>query len=325
MWGLPAAAIAIWHSAKPENKKKVAGIMISAALTSFITGITEPIEFAFLFVAPILYGFHALLSGAAFLLCIGLDIKHGTTFSHGLIDYIVLFPQSNNAWMLLVIGPMWGLVYYGLFRTVIRVFDLKTPGREVESVETATAGSDDSMAAQLIYAFGGQENIKTLDACITRLRIEVNDIAKCDQEKLKSLGASGVVVIGNGVQAIFGPKSDNYKTEMEEFMAAGPATASKTTTTSTTNKKVDMNVDRIINALGGAENIIELDTCATTRIRVGLKDANKTDITSLDSEMQKRTIDMGQGVYHMLIGPEVTTTFTQMKSKAPQAVSFLTE
>src|SRR3954452_1509138 len=113
MWGLPAAAIAMWRAARPENRAKVGGIMISAAVTSFLTGITEPIEFAFLFVAPVLYGIHAFLAGLSYFVCIVLGIKHGFTFSHGLIDYVVLFPKSANALWLLVLGPIWALVYYG--------------------------------------------------------------------------------------------------------------------------------------------------------------------------------------------------------------------
>src|SRR4026208_1050292 len=139
MWGLPAAAIAIWHCARPENRAKVGGIMVSAAITSFLTGITEPIEFAFLFVAPILYAIHALLAGVAYFLCIALGIKHGFTFSHGFIDYVVLFPKSHNALWLFVIGPIWAGIYYGVFYFVIRKFNLATPGREIEDETTRTA------------------------------------------------------------------------------------------------------------------------------------------------------------------------------------------
>src|SRR6476620_6201618 len=128
MWGLPAAAIAIWRTAKPENRARIGGIMISAALTSFITGITEPIEFAFLFVAPVLYVIHALLAGVAYFLCIELGIKHGFTFSHGLIDYVVLFPKSTHALWLFVLGPIWAGVYFLVFSFFIRKFKLMTPG-----------------------------------------------------------------------------------------------------------------------------------------------------------------------------------------------------
>src|SRR6185436_16554188 len=127
MWGLPAAAFAIWHAARPENRAKIGGIMISAALTAFLTGITEPIEFAFLFVAPLLYAVHALLAGAAYFVCIALGIKHGFTFSHGFIDYVVLFPKSHNALWLLMIGPIWAGIYYTVFTIAIRAFNLATP------------------------------------------------------------------------------------------------------------------------------------------------------------------------------------------------------
>ena len=141
MWGLPAAAFAMWHAARPEQRAKVGGIMVSAALTAFVTGITEPIEFAFLFVAPLLYVVHALLAGLAYFLCVELGIKHGFTFSHGLIDYIVLFPKSHGALWLLVIGPVWAAIYYGIFAFAIRRFNLLTPGRELEeAAKTAACG-----------------------------------------------------------------------------------------------------------------------------------------------------------------------------------------
>ena len=225
MWGLPAAALAMWRAARPEQRAKVGGLMISAALTSFLTGITEPIEFSFIFVAPVLYAVHAVLAGAAYFLCIVLDIKHGFTFSHGLIDFIVLYPKSHNALWLFVLGPIWAGIYYGVFSFAIRRFNLMTPGREVES-ETprngASAGGG-GFALQLVRAFGGRANIASLDACITRLRVKVNDIAKTSADKLKALGAAGVVVVGDGVQAIFGTQSENLKTDMQEYLkTAGP-------------------------------------------------------------------------------------------------------
>ena len=217
MYGLPAAAIAMWHTAKPENRAKIGGIMVSAALTSFLTGITEPIEFAFLFVAPVLYAIHALLAGSAFVVMILLGMKHGTTFSHGLIDFLVLFSQSSKGWMFPVIGLIYAAVYYTVFRVAIVALDLKTPGREEESAdETALSGSE--MAGELVHAFGGKDNITNLDACITRLRVTVKDVSKVDQAKLKSLGAAGVVVAGSGIQAIFGTKSDNLKTDMDHWI-----------------------------------------------------------------------------------------------------------
>lgn len=222
MYGLPAAAIAIWHSAKPENRAKVGGIMMSAALTSFLTGITEPIEFSFLFVAPILYAIHALLAGTAFVTCILLNMSAGTSFSHGLIDFLVLSVLSDkgsNLMLFPVIGLIYAAIYYVVFRSLIKLWDLKTPGREDAIEEESVADmAEHFMAEQLVVAFGGKDNITNLDACITRLRVSVKEVAKVDQAKLKQLGAAGVVVAGTGVQAIFGTKSDNLKTDMDQWI-----------------------------------------------------------------------------------------------------------
>jgi glucose PTS system EIICB or EIICBA component len=219
MFGLPAAAIAIAHSAKPENRAKVMGIMASAALTSFLTGITEPIEFAFLFVAPVLYAIHALLAGSAFVVTNMLGMVHGTSFSHGLIDFLVLSANADKMIYFVVIGLVYAVIYYTLFRVVIKALDLKTPGREDDEAEETVILNNEEMSLALVTAFGGKANIENLDACITRLRISVNDITKVNQSELKRIGAAGVVVSGNGVQAIFGTKSDNLKTDMEAYLA----------------------------------------------------------------------------------------------------------
>ncbi|MBI6219650.1 PTS glucose transporter subunit IIBC [Proteus mirabilis] len=217
MFGLPAAAIAIWHTARPENRVKVGGIMISAALTAFLTGITEPIEFSFMFVAPILYVIHAILAGLAFVICILLGMRDGTSFSHGLIDFIVLSGNSSKLYLFPIIGILYAITYYSIFRFLIVKLNLKTPGREVED-KNAKQTDKSAMGQSLVAAFGGKDNISSLDACITRLRIGVKEIDKVDRDELKRLGAAGVVVVGSGIQAIFGPKSDNLKTEMDEYI-----------------------------------------------------------------------------------------------------------
>ena len=193
MWGLPAAAMAMWRSARPENRARIGGIMISAALTAFLTGITEPIEFAFLFLAPVLYLIHAVLAACAYGLCILLGIRHGMTFSHGLIDFVVLFPKSHRAGWLFVLGPLYAAFYYGVFRFAIVRFDLKTPGREVEEVAAGDAkdAAAEGFALQIVRALGGRSNIAALDACITRLRVKTHDVSKVNAAKLKALGAAG--------------------------------------------------------------------------------------------------------------------------------------
>ncbi|ENM3981636.1 PTS glucose transporter subunit IIBC [Vibrio cholerae] len=217
MFGLPAAAFAIAHCAKPENRAKVMGIMASAALTSFLTGITEPIEFAFLFVAPVLYAIHAVLAGLAYVLTNALGVVHGHTFSNGFIDFVVQSPRADNMLLLVGLGIGYAVLYYVVFTFVIRALNLKTPGREDESAEKSTS-SGNELAGDLVAAFGGKANITNLDACITRLRVSVADTALVDQDKLKKLGAAGVVMVSGGVQAIFGTKSDNLKTEMDEWI-----------------------------------------------------------------------------------------------------------
>jgi PTS system glucose-specific IIC component len=146
-------------------------------------------------------------------------MKHGTTFSHGLIDYLVLFSQSTKGLMFPVIGLIYAVIYYTVFRVAIVALDLKTPGRETETADDQAFDTSD-MAGHLVHAFGGKDNITTLDACITRLRVTVKEIAKVDQARLKTLGAAGVVIAGSGVQAIFGTKSDNLKTDMDHWIKA---------------------------------------------------------------------------------------------------------
>ncbi|MBE2899139.1 PTS glucose transporter subunit IIBC [Pasteurellaceae bacterium 20609_3] len=222
MFGLPAAAIAIWRAAKPENRARVGGLMISAALTSFLTGITEPLEFSFMFVAPILYVVHALLAGSAYVVTNMLGMVHGMTFSHGFIDFVVQSSNSHKLWLFPVVGAIYAAIYFTVFTVLIKAMNLKTPGREdvVADAASATANKEDEMAANLVAAFGGKENIKSLDACITRLRVGVHDIAKVDQARLKALGAAGVVVVGSGIQAIFGTRSENLKTDMDHWIKA---------------------------------------------------------------------------------------------------------
>ncbi len=220
MFGLPAAAIAMWHAAKPENRAKVGGIMVSAALTSFLTGITEPIEFAFMFVAPVLYAIHAVLAGTAYVITNMIGMVHGTSFSHGLIDFLVLSANSQKLWLFPAIGAGYAVFYYVVFRVAIEKLDLKTPGREDETDGDVVVGSGSDLAKELVMAFGGKDNITGLDACITRLRVSVASTESVDQDKLKKLGAAGVVVAGSGVQAIFGTKSDNLKSDIDEWIRA---------------------------------------------------------------------------------------------------------
>jgi glucose PTS system EIICBA or EIICB component len=224
MFGLPAAALAIYHEARPERKAIVGGLMASAALTSFLTGITEPLEFSFLFVAPVLFGIHAIFAGLSFMTMHLLDVKIGMTFSGGLIDYILfgLINPQTNAWIVIPVGIVFAVIYYFGFRFAIRKFNLKTPGREdveEEEEEAGGASKGGDLPYEILEAMGGQGNISHLDACITRLRVSVNDIKDVDKNRLKKLGASGVLEVGNNIQAIFGPRSETIKGQMKDIMS----------------------------------------------------------------------------------------------------------
>lgn len=317
MWGLPAAAIAMWRAARPENRAKVGGIMISAAVTSFLTGITEPIEFAFLFVAPVLYGIHAVLAGLSYFVCIALGIKHGFTFSHGFIDYIVLFPKSHNALWLFVLGPIWAAVYYSVFSFAIRKFNLATPGREVEdeTAKVARSVSGDEFALQLVRAFGGRSNIVSLDACITRLRVSLKDVTKASAEKLKALGAAGVIMVGDGMQAIFGTRSENLKTEMEEYLKTAGPEADEVEAPSPVHAPPaagivvplrDANAARKaadwLAALGGVGNIERVDACAETRLRIVLRDETRASESALVAGGIEAVIKLPAKTWHLLAG-----------------------
>ncbi len=238
MFGLPAAALAMYHTAVPSKKKIVGSLLVSAAVTAFLTGITEPLEFTFLFVAPVLYVVHCIMAGLSFFLMDILNVFIGMTFSGGLIDFTLfgILPAGAGVptnWIrAILVGAGYSVVYYFLFKTLIIKLNLKTPGREGEDEETKLYSKADYQAAkgldgkdeivqkapEVLAALGGEENAISIDACITRLRVEVKDKSKVDKEKLKALGAVGVVEVGNGIQAIFGAKADAYRHEINRIL-----------------------------------------------------------------------------------------------------------
>ena len=220
MFGLPAAALAMYHEADSDKKKLVAGILFSGALTSFLTGITEPIEFMFLFVAPVLFGVHCIFAGLSFMIMQILNVKVGLTFSGGLIDFILfgVLPNRTKWWWIIIVGIIFAAIYYIGFRYIIRKLDLKTPGREREESEIDIDITDGDLAYNVLDAFGGVKNIKYLDACITRVRVTVKNISLVNRSKLKSLGSADLMIIGDNIQAIFGPKSDMLKEQMKDII-----------------------------------------------------------------------------------------------------------
>ena len=226
MFGLPAACLAMYHCVPKERRSKYKGLFLSVALTSFITGITEPIEFMFLFVNPILYVIHSFFDGVSFFIADVLNISIGNTFSGGVIDFTLFGILQGNAktnWILEIpFGAVWACLYYTFFRWYITKFNVMTPGRGEESddaepvVETKSTLKEDSH--KIIVALGGKENIEDVDACITRLRVSVKDVAKVDKDTLKKLGATDVLEVGGGIQAIYGAKAILYKNNIVEIL-----------------------------------------------------------------------------------------------------------
>jgi PTS system N-acetylglucosamine-specific IIC component len=234
MFGLPAAAIALIHVAKPRQRKVAIGIFSAAGLTAFLTGVTEPLEFSFMFLAFPLYVVHAILTGLSLAISQALDIHLGFSFSAGLIDLLLYgtAPAAKNIPLLVVQGLIFAALYYVMFRWVITRWNLRTPGREPDAEFEASeqAGSSDGgdgtvrtlRARQLIAAFGGADNLRHVDACITRLRMEVADKSVVDKARLRTLGASGVMEVGNNVQAVFGTESDTLKDEITAELSGTP-------------------------------------------------------------------------------------------------------
>lgn len=225
MFGLPAAALAMYHCVPKDRREKYAGLFLGVAATSFITGITEPLEYMFLFVCPPLYVLHSFFDGLSFLIADVLNIRIGNTFSGGFIDFFlfgVLQGEAKTNWMLEIpFGIVWACLYYFTFRFLIMKFDIKTPGRDDDAEETEEKApsqtsdlSDD--ARVIITALGGPDNIEDVDACITRLRVSVKDTAKVDRDLLMKVGATGVLDVSGGIQAVYGAKAILYKTAVLE-------------------------------------------------------------------------------------------------------------
>lgn len=237
IFGLPGAALAMYRCAKPENRKVVGGLLLSAALTSMLTGITEPLEFTFLFVAPAMYVVHCVFAGAAYMIMHILNVGVGLTFSGGLIDLTLFGIMQGNAktsWLWIpVVGVVYFIVYYFVFSFMIRKFNYKTPGRDDSEIKLYTradvnarkeagaqSSGNDELSAQIVAGLGGKDNIADVDCCITRLRCTVKDGSKVNQELLKSTGASGVICSGKGVQVVYGPRVAVIKSDLEAFLSS---------------------------------------------------------------------------------------------------------
>jgi PTS system N-acetylglucosamine-specific IIC component len=238
MFGLPAACLAMYHAARPERRRAVGGLLVSIALTSLLTGVTEPIEFTFMFLAPALYAVHALLTGLAFVIMNALQVRLGFGFSAGLFDYVLNFNKATHPLLLLPVGLAYFALYYGLFRFVIAWLNLKTPGREDDAVVADAAAESQApgeRALAYIKALGGASNIVALDACTTRLRLVVADQSEVDADALKRLGVRGMVKPSvNALQVVVGTHAEQVAGEMKVALRAGAGAPGLTGTTRST-------------------------------------------------------------------------------------------
>ncbi|WP_420139141.1 N-acetylglucosamine-specific PTS transporter subunit IIBC [Sphingomonas sp.] len=300
MFGLPAACLAMYRAALPERRKAVGGLLFSMAATAFLTGVTEPIEFTFIFLAPILYALHMLLTGAAFVIMDLLGVKLGFTFSAGALDYVLNYSKATRPWLLLPVGIAYFAIYYGMFSFAIRRLNLKTPGRDA-SVTEAPVEAGKGRGAAFVAALGGADNLASIDACTTRLRLVVEDQAKVDEARLQALGAMGLLRPSlRGLQVVLGPIADQVATEMRT--AAGTLAAAHPTPAPIAEEPV-LAVDATpwLAALGGRDNLAEAGA-ASSRIWLAVRNAAAVDRQALANLGVHAVATPVEGTLHLIVG-----------------------
>ena len=300
MFGLPAACFAMYRSALPERRKAVGGMLLSMGLTSFLTGVTEPIEFTFIFLAPLLFLIHALLTGASMAVTHMLGILLGFGFSAGFFDYVLNFSRATRPLWVVPLGAVYALLYYGIFRFAIVHFDLKTPGREEQPVGEEVADRTTDRGEAFVAALGGAANLNGIDACTTRLRLVIGDQSKVDEARLRTLGAVGFVRPSpQGLQVVVGPIADAVAMEMRA--AAGPLQPAGAKGSVESQRPAAVDVGPWLEALGGRDNVIEAGA-ASSRVWLRIGDISRIDEPML-GRLGVRTIARpSPGTIHLLLG-----------------------
>jgi PTS system N-acetylglucosamine-specific IIC component len=319
MFGLPAACLAMYHAAPPSRRTAVGGMLLSLALTSFLTGVTEPIEFSFMFLAPVLFALHAVLTGAAMVVMDLLNVKLGFGFSAGLFDYVLNFTKATRPLLLLPVGAVTFALYYGLFRIAIQKFDLKTPGRDAEPAAApldapATASSRGEAFAA---ALGGGANLVVIDACTTRLRLIIDDASKIDEARLKTLGARGFVKPSEkAFQVVLGPIADDVAAEIRQAVAsegrlpvasvdkaaAPPPRAAESPTRPLSAESLGR-AQALLAALGGEANVVGVQT-RSSRLRLDLNDTTVIDADLLKRIGVRAVARINPRCLHLVMGPD---------------------
>ena len=305
MFGLPAACLAMYRSVKPERRKAVGGLLVSMALTSFLTGITEPIEFTFMFVAPALFGIHAVLTGVSMAVMDLLQIRLGFGFSAGLFDYVLNFNKATRPSLMLPIGAIYFIVYYATFRFFIVRFDVKTPGRddaEPGRVGAATGAPDDE-AGKYLVALGGAGNLLAIDACMTRLRLSIASRDAVDEAALKALGAAGMIYpTSDTMQVVVGLRADAIAAELRrvaEAPAPRPITRTMESDRIGEQSLAEDEFQMLLQALGGIDNVISVDAKGT-RLKIRVKDARLVDDARVAGSGLRGTAVIDEKLVHVL-------------------------
>jgi N-acetylglucosamine PTS system EIICBA or EIICB component len=323
MFGLPAACLAMYHSALPERRRAVGGLLASIALTSLLTGVTEPIEFTFIFLAPVLYAVHALLTGVAFIIMDALKVRLGFGFSAGLFDYVLNFSRATRPLWLLPVGALYFALYYGLFRLVIVRLDLKTPGRDaLESAAAALPAMPAERARVWISALGGAANLVSVDACTTRLRLMVADQAAVDEGALKRLGVRGLVrPSANALQVVLGAIADQVAGEIRSALhgsassAAVPPAATTGVAPAPGRQALAApapDAGALLAALGGRANVLAVEAAAS-RLRVSVGDAALVDRAAIRGLGLRGIATPVAGCVHVIVGPAASAACAALR------------
>jgi PTS system N-acetylglucosamine-specific IIC component len=318
MFGLPAACLAMYHTALPERRRAVGGLLGSIALTSILTGVTEPIEFTFIFLAPVLYGVHALLTGVAFIIMNALHVRLGFNFSAGLFDYVLNYSRATRPLWLLPVGALYFALYYGLFRFVIVRFDLKTPGRDAaESAAPAAPLAPAARAREWLAALGGAANLTSVDACTTRLRLLVADQAAVDTGRLKQLGARGTVrPAPHALQVVVGATADQLAGELRAALhaASPPAMGTQPAGPAAPSAAPALpDAAALLAALGGSANVREV-TAVASRLRLSVRDSTQVDRERIRGLGLRGVAIPLPGCVHVIVGPGAAAASAQLKS-----------
>jgi PTS system N-acetylglucosamine-specific IIC component len=325
MFGLPGACLAMYRTSQPEKRRAVGGLLLSMALTSFLTGVTEPIEFTFMFLAPVLFAVHALLTGAAMVLMHLLDVHLGFGFSAGLFDYVLNFSLSTNPLLLIPVGAGYFALYFVLFRWFILRFDLKTLGREPADVgvPAAEAGKGGEASLAWIRALGEASNLRAVEACTTRLRLKVTDPSLIDEAALKALGSRGVLKLADGgVQVVVGPIADQLASDIRGALRgrakpaarapASPAAAAAMPVVSGSANRGDSQA--LLAALGGATNIARIDAISS-RLVIEVKDPAAVDESGLRGAGYRGAARISGSIWHVIVGPEAAAVGSQLGAR----------